>query len=212
MFNRKWFLRVREEGLKEFGSHIATVSAPFEKGKPWHVLFKRPGTSIYFMDLIILRTNLYVSGDLGAAVYRWSESVTPQFLLGCDCDYFLGKCEASEYGRKPVEWDGQAAEAWLDAQWEEFAAEHAEDLAAQAVARELFEELRGVSHSEGEWRMRLAQFYDDPDDPVTAVFGSDGYSESGIFDAGEVPAARCILHWQGMRLAFSQLGFGEARP
>lgn len=79
------------------------------------------------------------------------------------------------------------------------------------VARELFEELRDVSHSEGEWRFLLGQYHGAHDDPVTAVFGCDAYSESGIWDAGEVPAARCILHWQGMRLAFEQLGFGEAR-
>jgi len=205
------FGHVIKGGREEFADHKAVASGPFEHGKPWHVLWKKDGESNYYMDIIILRGNLYISGDLGEAVYCWGGKVTPAFLLQCSFDYFWGKCEASENGRHAVQWSEQAAEAWLKDRWEDVAEEFADDLKMQAIAKELFDDLRNVAHSKFEWQALLIENQGTRDDPVAKVLGEDAYCESGIWDAGEVPMARCILHWQGMRMAFRQLGYGEKK-
>lgn len=205
------FDQIIKEGLEEFKDHKAITSGPFEYDKPWHVSWKKDGSSNYYMDIIILRGNLCISGDLGAATYRWEGKISPDFLLGCDFGYFWEKCEASENGCPAVEWSERAAEAWLKAQWEDVVSEFEDDLGKQAIAKELFDDLHNVAHSKFEWQAMLMELNGSHDDPVTKVLGPDAYSESGIWDAGEVPMARCILHWQGMKMAFRQLGYGEKK-
>ncbi|MGE4537643.1 MAG: hypothetical protein AB7D37_11240 [Desulfovibrio sp.] len=198
-----------QDGHKQFRNHEAIASGLFEPGKPWHVLWKQDGTSIYYMDIIILRNNLYISGDLGEAVYCWGDKITPDFLVGLDVGYFFSKCEASENGRRGKEWLESAAMDWLKEQWEEVIAEHGNDLSMVAIATELFEDLRAVAHSEWEWRSKVMEFHESTDDPISKVLGDEAYSESGLWDAGNVPMARIILHWLGIKLAFKSLGFGK---
>ena len=203
------FDQIIEDGRNTFAGHVATASGPFEHGKPWHVLWKNPETSNCFMDLIIFRGNLYISGDLGSAVYCWYGKTNPDFLLGCNFGYFHEKCEASGNGRNGMEWDEEAAKKWLKDQREDFIDDNEGDAHLEAVAKELFDDLLGVSHSKFEWQLFLSGCHQSSDDPVTEVFGDDAYSDTRIWTAGEVPMARSILHWQGMKMAFRALGYGK---
>jgi hypothetical protein len=199
----------RQDDRKQFENHKATPSGPFEPGKPWHVLWKEDGSSNYYMDVIILRNNLYISGDLGEAVYCWGEWITPDFLVDLDVHYFFSKCEASENGRRGREWSESAATDWLKEQWEDIIPECEDDLGMVSAATELFEDLRAVAHSEWEWRAKVWECHESHDDPISKVLGNDAYTESSIWDAGKVPMTRIILHWLGMRLAFQSLGYGK---
>lgn len=64
-----------------------------------------PKTSTYSIKYIIDNNVLFVSGDLGFAVYRWTSCVDFEWLADLSIDYFCSKCEASEKGHKYFEWE-----------------------------------------------------------------------------------------------------------
>lgn len=74
------------------------------------VLWRKPDTGIYMVRYHIYRNRLIVTGDIGSAVYVWSENVSWNFLANCSIDYFAGKCIASEYGLWGKTWNSECAE------------------------------------------------------------------------------------------------------
>jgi hypothetical protein len=71
---------------------------------------KSDKSSFYWMDFIIDRNKLIVTGDCGDAIFEWSSKIDLNFLTECGFDYFLGKCRASEYGYKFLVWDSDVCE------------------------------------------------------------------------------------------------------
>lgn len=100
----------KEKRLKKnFKNHIATINKFIkveDEGIDIEVLtWKEPETSSYMIKYIVTGNTLCVYGDLGEAIYRWSEKITFEWLSGLDLSYFAGKCKASEVGRDFKEWD-----------------------------------------------------------------------------------------------------------
>lgn len=198
--------KVLASGREFFADHVATVTGTPGEGL-WGVVWKKPHSSTYWMDLVCWRGVLYVRGDLGEAVYVWNDAnVTPQFLLSCDVFYFFGKCMASEKGLRPHDWSHEIARAWLEEQREELRQESDVD---PEVIEDLLSELHEHSGDLQDWRHYLEACYDSCDDPITNVFGQDAYIDGNLTTAGEVPAARCILHWLGLQMALKALGYGQ---
>lgn len=108
-YEKRAMKEIRERWFRE---HKATVSA--SPNGVTAILWKNPGTQNFHVCYILWGGTLYVSGDLGAAVYRWGDWLSLQFLAGCSLDYFMGKCCASETGRDYVEWDDEVAAYQLD--------------------------------------------------------------------------------------------------
>lgn len=142
---------------------------------------------------IIHRRWLTVVGDIGEAVYEWSQDLTLPFLAGLDFGYFHGKCQASETGRNYTQWDSVPAYesvrrflAEQDAEdhpgenddWRE----HLRNLTAQS-AKDEFEHAIHKAYSEGL-------------DPECA---------SMFLDAGTVPNIRALGHFIGLQMALEQL-------
>ena len=200
---------VEECRTKAFKEHVATlIGNPEEDGAIWGINWKKPGTSNYWVDFVQWRGALFVRGDLGESVYVWySSHLHPVAFHAMSFDYFHGKCEASEYGSRPTEWNNDAAEAWLDFQLEELLPECEGDAQAEADLRELVSEFRGVSDCKHDWDRKLDDYYHSGDDLVCKVLGDDAYTESGIYAAGLVPSLRTIMHWAGLQMALEQLGF-----
>lgn len=71
----------------------------------------KPSSSTYLVIYMIDGCCLFVTGDLGSAVYRWSSPLAFDWLANCDLSYFAGKCEASENGRQHEEWSQAKCEA-----------------------------------------------------------------------------------------------------
>jgi hypothetical protein len=148
--------------------------------------WKKPGTGIFGVRYVLWGGTLYVSGDIGEAVYCWSSEISIQFLASCNLDYFLGKCQASETGRSFVEWDDDVARYKLD----DMLKDEAECEGVSVESTELFKILEGVSDKEG------------CESAAREAYDGDGDSEraSMIHDAGEVPNMRAIAHWKGLRM------------
>lgn len=194
------------DGTKWFADHEAKVMHENKETNFLHVRWKKPGSSTYWMDLFVTYDSLMVRGDLGEAIYCWHGRVTPEFLLDCELDYFMGKCEASEKGRKPTDWIKAVALEWLDEQ-KRYMLECCDgDLSKEESERfdEVCDELRALADSKQGWLNYVNEHYHDE---IQEAFGDDAW-ESGVFSAGEVVDVHNILHWHGMKLAFKALGYG----
>jgi len=110
----------REEMIKgNFKDHVAKITQ-FAKldvddaGCDIEVLtWKKPGTNNYMIKYIVSGNTLCVYGDLGEAIYQWSQNISFEWLSGLDLSYFKGKCQASEVGRDFREWDDRTAIKFL---------------------------------------------------------------------------------------------------
>lgn len=149
------------------------------------IVWKKPGTGIYSVHYLIYGNTLFVCGDLGEAAYQWSQKIDWDFLSGLNCDYFLGKCQASEVGRRFVEWDAKYARARLE------------------------ETFKGLK--EGGYHISAGACCD----AISAVetkedwhsFIMDHRDIYELLDLGdlEVPNLRGVSHWYGLTLALKQL-------
>lgn len=92
---------------ENFAQHVATLSADGNT-----LDFARPRSSYYLLRYhLVTPATLVVVGDLGDAIYRWSEAVTFPWIANCSLDYFHGKAVASAGGRTGdwYDWDADQA-------------------------------------------------------------------------------------------------------
>lgn len=151
------------------------------------------GSTIHKILYLRRRNVLFVCGDLGEAVYVWSEHFILERIAGCSLDYFASKCQASEDGRGYPDWDEAECLSnvryWLEDEgpgktWDEF---------VKAGGKE-------AAQSKFEWNCWLGEHgYD--------FFGSD-YGE--CCEAGKTVAVRCQLHLLGLKAAMDQIRKGTA--
>lgn len=139
-------------------------------------LWRKPESSIYYINYIISVNHLIVTGDAGDAIYAWGQTLTWEWLADLELDYFVSKCIASEEGRPYVQWSQRVASAWLD-EWKK---EH------PTLANGLDETYSIGSRDEFQlFLMANAPHFD--------------YEDS---DAGEVLNIRAIGHWVGIQMMF----------
>ena len=106
----------REEMIKDsFKDHAAKITQ-FAKldvndaGCDIEVLtWKKPESYNYMVRYLVSGNTLCVYGDLGEAIYQWSENVTLEWISNLYLSYFKGKCQASEVGRDFREWSQRKA-------------------------------------------------------------------------------------------------------
>lgn len=177
---------IDEQLIKDyFIGHVATVEA--DNGDSMIVKWAKPGDSHALCIFIIRKGALYVSGDLGAAVYEWSGRVSLAWIANTSLDYFEGKCQASETGRDFKQWSKEKAQrraldlmkTQRDYEGDEYAPGVDED------------EVRGACESNDDW----SRFLSDNGD---AAFGCDYWENYGI---GYEIHIRCRLHHLGVKLA-----------
>lgn len=159
------------------------------------LVWKRPASRVYRIDYLCDGPHLFVTGDLGDAIYeagmdglrRWSQ---------CSLDYFSGKCVASEYGRRYREWDEESARIWLEGLFDLSEADDAKEWAQ-------LQELGGLGalHSDHDWTRWL-------EDNAEQVWGAN-WTDVEPWGIGMAPSLRCRGHLRGLQLAFAQLDAKE---
>jgi hypothetical protein len=138
---------------------------------------------------------LFVSGDVGDAVYSWSEVQDLRWISESDLGYFASKCTASEYGRGYQDWSLHKAKLWIE---DHFSIET--DMAEEMVSvltnkrriavddYHIFESI----FSKTEWIIWLTRYgYE--------VFGDD---LGGMENIGSQISDRCQAHLLGLKMAF----------
>ncbi len=102
----EWMKVAETEWFKDHVAAVQIADDPTSKLRLQIVDWRNTsGSSTYFVRYILQGPWLIVVGDLGEAVFQWSEVISPKFLAGLNFHYWLGKCQASDEGRKPVHFD-----------------------------------------------------------------------------------------------------------
>ena len=171
-----------------------------------------PGTSNYWLRAIISKRTLIIYGDIGDAIYQWSQELDWQWLSGLGLGYFSGKCQASEEGRQYVDWDDEAAQSWLETCFKDEEEQRAADMEEwdedkrkayaekHPTMRQRFEDASGAGNlfSQMEWNMFLH-------DNGHEIFGDD---LSSVAECGQVIAQRCQAHLIAIKMAVESVSHG----
>ena len=188
----------REERIKKnFENHVATIDQfskfyPNDYDAPLDIqietlTWKKSDSYNYYVKYIHMGNTLCVFGDLGEAIYRWSEPVTFEWLSNLDLSYFAGKCQASEVGRDFKEWDEHKA---LDAM-KHFAKEK---YFKWSKFKE--EERPNSLYDEREWEEWLRANGND-------ILGD--YYWEWAYGIGKTFNTRCVYHFVGLQMAMKQI-------
>ena len=153
---------------------------------------KQPPSNIFRVDYLRKDNRLFVAGDLGAAVYQWSENVILGWIADCGLSYFAEKCIASESGRGYKEFDADAVHRAL-----EFHFQDEEDEFGQTMKKkwEVSDGPSTLSQGEAEWKEWLSHYGHE-------VFGNEWW-EMGL--DGMVVSMRCEAHLIGLKMAMESL-------
>lgn len=131
-----------------FPDHVADLQrANFGTGGTVErIIWKhRNGGSIYWVQYLLHGCGLFVSGDIGEAVFTFGRPVSPEWLAGLDLGYFARKCMASDCGRQFTEWCPDQAKRRATELWNEIVVERRE--AGQDERRSFI----SFAESEGDW-------------------------------------------------------------
>lgn len=191
-------IEVNEVALaaRYFAKHVASHSVAEMDGRTVErLVWREPKVSYNYVQYIAVEGTLFVSGDLGDAVYETgAESL--QWWTRCDLHYFAGKCMASEEGRGYRTWDGDAAAVRFDEEIERMRND-GEEIDDNLV----YEGRSALVESQWEWEYWLRE-------EGTQLFGQDWWEFAPKF--GKVISDRCLLHLLGLKLAIQQLQEGAA--
>ncbi len=154
------------------------------------LVWGKAGTGINRIQYLRFKNQLFVTGDLGDAIYSWGQIVDFKFIADCSLGYFSEKCIASETGRGYKEWDARKVREMLEYHFEDD--ENGEEM------RKKYDESAGESaliDGEFEWLCFLR-------DEGYEIFG-DAWWEMGL-DGKEV-SLRCRAHLIGLKMAMKKL-------
>ena len=172
------------------------VTAPAFERLVWR---RRDGSSFDHVEYLLDKRGgtLYVSGDYGAATYRWGPygPYTLEWIAELNLDYFESKCEASPSGRRHREWSEEEALFCL----KDWRAETDEGAGLTEGQEADYAEALRCCTSRQEWLDYLG-------DEGGRVFGSDYYE---FADIGEVVSWWCQSHLVGLQAAVAQLAEAE---
>ena len=170
-----------EEHKERFKDHEVTL-----KENGW-VKFAKPGTNIDMLCFNVFYGTLVVIGDLGDAVYRWGEKVDLDWIAGCNLDYFLGKCQASEVGREFTEWDPSLCHEDM----EKWAVQEFDEQDLERPESELQDATYAIDDGHIAWQ---AYLYDNGYE----LFGDEFYEFAPKF--GVRPNLRGVLHLAALKV------------
>jgi hypothetical protein len=183
-----------------FKDHVVKEHATQKIGMAGHeielLIWKQPGTRIYQINYLRMDNVLMVSGDVGEAIYAWSEVKDLRWISGLDISYFASKCQASEKGSKYEEWNRDRAKEMLEDRFK--SDEEDGDRKTRKIAEDL-----GVWHAlyfRDEWLIWLAQN------------GHEVWEDlSDLADIGMEVSLRCRSHLAGLRMAFERMDKADGK-
>jgi hypothetical protein len=159
-----------------FTDHLITLGT-YEK-----VVWQKPGTSMYKVVYLIDNNRLFVYGDIGDAVYSWSECITWKFLHDMCFSYFHSKCRASETGLP-----------WLDWCTETCMKDLREAVKQGRLDEAVLYECANYADSEQTWRRFVLEEM------------ANSIQPEELLSFGSAPALRCVGHWYGLQLVTYRL-------
>lgn len=185
--------QIARDFRERFAEHEARrrTFGPFEL-----VFWGKSDTNIDCMDFVIvpLAGVLHVMGDLGFASYWWpsNQNLSLAFLAGCSFRYFRQKCQSSENGQCPSDWNGAEGKAALRDFWNGL---EGEERKAVPTLKEALCALECSSREEwAAWVIAEMSALDLDCDILTF-----------ITEIGSAPNPYTVAHWVGLKMAHEAL-------
>lgn len=186
MVRDEWFKNHRAEDYDFMANYGAGI--PNRIGNISHLRWANPESSNYLVLYFLYGSTLFVTGDLGSAIYRWSPAPDMNliWIAKCDFQYFAEKHVGLQRGADATMWNPDVA---------------------LAIGKQFFAEsprLRSFARKRCYWQTAIAiqdewlQFLS-----ANIQFLGDHASDAAGF--GLVPDNRCIAHWLGLKMAVAQL-------
>lgn len=199
--NRHDYLTDIEKQIHEdwFNNHV--MERLNMSGANTHVGWYDPGSFQYGMTLVIVGRALFITGDLGDAVYRFNDDVTFESLRNADVHYLNEKLTASERPKTIIQ-EQIAAKELGELFLEMSGATTLDDL--EFEQRELYDALMG--------RSRDASF----EETLYHVESADiDWGDAGSFaeeahDCGRVPSPSSIAYAVAIREIGTRLATADA--
>lgn len=159
----------------------------------------QPGTLIYKVVYLIDGNYLFVTGDIGEAIFRWPQPISFKFLASFSLEYFKEKCVA-----KPSDIECRQFDQWCGRELRSCAEDQLKTMEEEGHDQELIRELRdALDNLEHSHRCEWQQFLNMTDMPKL-----DAELWSILHDAGYRTDSRCRGMHMGIQLAMEQLNKG----
>jgi hypothetical protein len=115
-----WFPKHRAT-LEDYFGQLGSAAKPNMMRR---LVWANPESNNCRIDYVLYGSVLFVCGDLGEAVYQWSQNVSLEFLADCDMDYFGGKCQASDSEPRGKSWNPDRVKRWIESELIQWAADN----------------------------------------------------------------------------------------
>lgn len=188
-----------------FKNHTAsyfTTSLPFaNKGGRANaeLLYWKAGPSrLFAINYICVGPNLFVSGDLGNAVYQWGAPITLEAISTNNLDYFAGKCQASPYGHGYEQWSHEYAKKSLHDLFNNIT-EKTDFIDEPSKIKKLFDDTRGWHNINFDWEWCAWC-----EKHAAKVFGDDWF-EICSPKIGYTVSIECEMQLEGLKMAIQYL-------
>ncbi|MEK0220870.1 hypothetical protein [Bacillus proteolyticus] len=172
-----------------FENHVAEIQG--EEGLQV-IYWGKPGTNMYRTKFVLSGYNVFVSGDIGEAVYNLTCPATLENIKGFNLSYFTEKLTA--FCEERWNFDQDKAKEELKEFWEEYDMNETED------GKEIFDDI--VSAIDESSSMESYHFW------VGNVYHNSSLESDimeCIWDFGKSLPRRLIGYWLGLQMAIEQL-------
>ncbi|MBD7984422.1 hypothetical protein H9649_07515 [Sporosarcina sp. Sa2YVA2] len=181
--------RVKEEiRCHWFKDHVAEVRG--EEGLQV-ITWGKPGTNMYRTKYVLSGNNVFVSGDIGEAVYSLTCAATLKNIEDFELHYFTGKLSA--FCEERWDFDENLAKKELKEHWEEYELNELED--GQEIYEAILSAIEESSSMES-YRAWLMNVYQDT--------SADSDVMEGVWDFGKKLPHRLIGYWVGLKMVIEQ--------
>lgn len=172
-----------------FKNHVAEING--EEGLQV-IYWKEPGTFMYGTKYVLSGNNVFISGDIGEAVYTLTCKATLDNIKDFGMSYFTSKLDAFCEDR----WDFNAklAKKELKEHWEEYEMDKTEN------GEEIYDGIMSAIEESSSLEAYRAWLM-----PVYQSTSIDSDKLECVWDFGKEMPHRLIAYWVGLQMAIEQL-------
>ncbi|SCC30503.1 hypothetical protein [Bacillus wiedmannii] len=172
-----------------FKDHVAEITG--EEGLQV-IQWGKPGTNMYRKKYILSGANIFISGDIGEAVYSLTCLATLENINDFGLHYFTKKLTA--FCNDRWDFDNNAARRDLKENWNDYEMDNMED------SKDVYNQITSVireSANVREYQRGIMDVYEN-----TSLETDD---MEWLYDLGQVMPYRLIAYWVGLQMTIEQL-------
>ena len=192
------FIEKAKEEIRNhwFVNHVAEIQG--EEGLQV-IHWGCPGTNMYRTKYVLSGANVFISGDIGEAVYRLTCRATLENISDMDFHYFTSKLEA--FCEERWDFDEKLAKKELKQHWKEYEMKNRYD-----DAKEIYDGILGAIDQSSTLEAYRAWLM-----PVFQDTSIDSDDFEAVWDFGKRMPYRLIGYWMGLKMIIEQLKEKETK-